>query len=141
MHCVIRGSIADDADGCADPRQHDYEDNYTIALLQRKLRWGEFLQRLRETVNKGDTEIAAEGRHLLIGPQEAHEAELMQRHAAAARASAALSALAAAGQSWAEHVRKSSPVFTNCMRFGYQGNMDGQLHDVLRWFIVGATVP
>lgn len=99
------------------------EDNYTIELLRRKLRWGEFLQRLRETVNEGDTEIAAEGRRLLAGLQQENEAELMQRQAAAARASAALSALAAAGQSWAEHVRQSSPVFTNCMRFGYQGNM------------------
>ena len=82
------------------------EDNYTIELLQRKLRWGEFLQRLRETVNEGDAEIAAEGRRLLAGLQQAHESELMQRQAAAARASAALSALAAAGQSSAGQLHR-----------------------------------
>jgi hypothetical protein len=58
------------------------EDNYLIALLQRELRWGEFLQRVRDAVNQGDVEITAESKRMMAGLQQAHEAELEQRHAA-----------------------------------------------------------
>jgi hypothetical protein len=58
------------------------EDNYLIVLLQRKLRWGEFLQRVRDAVNQGDGDIAAEGKRIMAGLQQAHEAELERRQAA-----------------------------------------------------------
>lgn len=89
------------------------EDNYTIELVQRKLRWGEFLRRLREAIGKGDSEIAAEGRSLMAGLQQAHEAELVERQEALARAQASLGALAAAGESFAARARMNQPV--NCI--------------------------
>src|ERR1700680_3415834 len=58
------------------------EDNYLIEFLQRKLRWGEFLQRVREAINQGDAEIMAEGKRILAGLEQSHEAELMRRQAA-----------------------------------------------------------
>ncbi len=58
------------------------EDNYLIELLQRKLRWGEFLRRARDAVNQGDGEIAAEGKGIVTGLQQSHEAELERRRAA-----------------------------------------------------------
>jgi hypothetical protein len=96
------------------------EDNATIELLQRKLRWGEFVQRLREVVNQGDTELAAEGRRILAGLQQAHEEELAQRQAAA---QTAIAGLANAAQTWQANVNAMRPVITNCRQWGYQGTM------------------
>jgi len=58
------------------------EDNYLIELLQKKLRWGEFLQRVRTALNERDGEIAAEGKRIMAGLQQAHGAELERRQAA-----------------------------------------------------------
>lgn len=59
------------------------EDNDLLELLRRKIAWGEFLQRVRETINHGDAAITAEGQRVLAGLQQAHEAELARRQAAA----------------------------------------------------------
>jgi len=58
------------------------EDNYLIDLLQKKLRWGEFLQRVRTALNERDAEIAAEGKRIMAGLQLSHDAELQRRQAA-----------------------------------------------------------
>src|SRR5712691_6655071 len=58
------------------------EDNYLIELLQKKLRWGEFLQRVRAALNERDADIAAQGKRMMAGLQQAHGAELERRRAA-----------------------------------------------------------
>jgi hypothetical protein len=58
------------------------EDNYLIALIQKKVRWGEFLQQVRDAVNQDDSEIVAEGKRIMAGLQQSHEAEIERRQAA-----------------------------------------------------------
>jgi len=74
------------------------EDNYLIGLVQRKLRWGEFLQRVRGAMNEGDAESTAEGGRILAGLQQAHGAELEHRQAAVQALGNALAAYGRAQQ-------------------------------------------
>ena len=85
------------------------EDNYLIELLQKKLRWGEFLQRVRQAVNERNAAIGAESQRLIAGLQQAHEAELERRQAAV---QALGNALAAYGQTQQAIARMNQPV--NC---------------------------
>ena len=57
-------------------------DDSTVALLQKKLRWGEFLQRVRQITLERRAETEAEGRRVLAGLEQAHEAEVARRQAA-----------------------------------------------------------
>jgi hypothetical protein len=70
-------------------------DDSTVALLQKRLRWGEFLQRVRQITldRRGETE--AESRRILASLELSHEAELARRQAAM---QALGNALAAYGQ-------------------------------------------
>jgi hypothetical protein len=57
-------------------------DNHLIGLLQKRFRWGEFLQRVRDTTNEGNAAVIAEYRQMLAALQQSHEAELERRRAA-----------------------------------------------------------
>jgi hypothetical protein len=57
-------------------------DNRTVALLQKKLRWGEFLQLARQATLDNRAAVEAEGRHIMANLEQSHEAELARRQAA-----------------------------------------------------------
>jgi hypothetical protein len=47
-------------------------DNNLVFLVQRKLRWGEFLQRLRDATIAARTELSAEGQRMVAGLEAEH---------------------------------------------------------------------
>jgi len=57
-------------------------DNRAVALLQKKLRWGEFLQLARQATLDKRAALEAEGRHIMASLEQSHEAELARRQAA-----------------------------------------------------------
>jgi|HubBroStandDraft_6_1064221.scaffolds.fasta_scaffold683608_1 hypothetical protein len=57
-------------------------DNRTVALLQKKLHWGEFLQQARQAGLDNRAELEAEGRRIMASLERSHEAELERRQAA-----------------------------------------------------------
>jgi hypothetical protein len=65
-------------------------DKYLIYLLQKKLNWGDFLQRLRQTTNEANAEIVNENQRILATLEQSHEAELARRQAAIQAAADAL---------------------------------------------------
>jgi hypothetical protein len=87
-------------------------DNSTVELLQKKLRWGEFLQRVRQISLERGTETEAEGHRLLAGLQASHDAELARRQAAIQGLGNALAAYAQTQQTIAAMNRS-----VNCTAF------------------------
>jgi hypothetical protein len=57
-------------------------DNRIIALLQKKLRWGEFLQQWKQANVESRAELQAEGQRIIASLEQSHEAELTRRQAA-----------------------------------------------------------
>jgi len=86
-------------------------DNRIVALLQKKLRWGEFLQQWRQAGLERLAEMEAEGRRMMASLQQAHEAELARRQAA----------IQALGQAMAEYGRTQAAIANmrpvNCTAF------------------------
>jgi hypothetical protein len=99
------------------------DDNNLVLLVQRKLRWGEFLQRLRDAETVARAEAAAESQRIMAGLEAEQEAELAQRQANLQAFAASMQAIGGAMQSYGEAAQRNRPVFTNCMRYGYQGSM------------------
>jgi hypothetical protein len=91
-----------------------------IDLIQKKQSWGAHVKRVRDAIIAGTAELQAEGRRITSELQQSHEAELAQRQAAAQAATAALAQYAQTQQIIANMNR---PVFTNCLRMGYQDSM------------------
>jgi hypothetical protein len=95
-------------------------DDDTIALLQRKVTWGEHVRRRRDLVLALQSALQVESQRITAALEASHEAELAQRQEAIQSAGAAL-------QQWSQTQQVISNMnrttFTNCMRFGYQGNM------------------
>jgi hypothetical protein len=92
------------------------KDDAVILLIQRKLAWGEFVRHWRDMTGVAQAALLAEGQRITAALEQSHEAELAQRRAAIQAAGAAL-------QQYGQAVQRSQTTFTNCMRFGYQGNM------------------
>lgn len=98
-------------------------DNNLVLLVQHKLRWGEFLRRLRDASTVARSELSVENQRIMAGLEAEHETELAQRRAALQAFGASMQAIGGAMQAYGEAAQRNRPVFTNCMRFGYQGNM------------------
>lgn len=94
-------------------------DNYLIELLQKKLDWGDFLERLRQTTNEANAELVAENQRILAALEQSHEAELARRQAAT---QAAADALARYGQTQQIISNMNCPVncITMTIRPGFQ---------------------
>jgi len=95
------------------------EDNLLL-LVQRKQSWGEFSKRRRDILFEGNAQLAAEAHRIEAGLEQSHEAELAARQAAI---QAVGNALERGAQTWQANINANRPVFTNCMRIGYQGSM------------------
>jgi hypothetical protein len=89
-------------------------------LVNKRQSWGEYAKRLKDITTDARSELAAEEARITSGLQQSHEAELAQRQAAA---QAAADALARYAQTQQIIANTNRPVFTNCLRMGYQGNM------------------
>lgn len=81
-----------------------------LLLVQRRESWGEFSRRRRNNAMAAVAALQAEARRLTGNLEQAHEAEVESRRAAA---QATLAGLAAAGQSFAARARMNQPV--NCI--------------------------
>jgi hypothetical protein len=97
-------------------------DNNLVLLVQHKLRWSEFLRRLRDASAVARSELSVENQRILAGLEAEHEAEVAQRRAALQAFAASMRAIGGAMQAYGEAVQRNRPVFTNCVRSGYQGN-------------------
>jgi hypothetical protein len=95
-------------------------ENSLIDLIQKKESWGAHVRRVRDAAIAGNAEAQAESQRIVAGLQQSHEAELAQRQTAA---QAAADALARYAQTQQIIANMNRPVFTNCLRMGYQGNM------------------
>ncbi|MGC2414285.1 MAG: hypothetical protein WA459_16500 [Stellaceae bacterium] len=95
------------------------EDNLLL-LVQIKQSWGEFSKHRRDIVFEGQAQLVAEARRIEAGLEQSHETELAARQAAI---QAVGNALERGAQTWQANVNANRPVFTNCMRMGYQGSM------------------
>jgi hypothetical protein len=87
-------------------------DSHLIEFLNKKLTWGEFLQKVKATTIAGNAEIQAESRQMLAALQQSHEAELAHRQAAI---QAFGNALAEYGRTQAAIANMNRPV--NCTAF------------------------
>lgn len=76
------------------------DDSNLVLLVQRKLRWGEFLQRLRSASQVAASELATENQRVVAGLQAANEAELAQRRAALQAFATSLQAIGGAMQAY-----------------------------------------
>jgi hypothetical protein len=65
-------------------------DSNVIELIQRKVAWGEFLQRESARTIEATAQLLAEGRRIEAGLEQSHEAELERRRAAIQAAGNAL---------------------------------------------------
>jgi hypothetical protein len=86
-------------------------DDDTIALVQRKLSWGERVRRARDRVLATQTELQAEEQRITAGLERSHEAELARRQRA-------LDALAQWAQTQQVINAMKRPVVTNCSQVG-----------------------
>jgi hypothetical protein len=93
------------------PKEYAAADDDTIALVQRKLPWGERVRRGRDRLLALQVEIQAEERRIVAGLGRSHEAELARRQAAA-------QAIAQWAQTQQAINAMSRPVTTNCMNLG-----------------------
>jgi hypothetical protein len=81
-----------------------------LLLVQRREAWGEFSKRRRDNAMAAMAALQAEAQRLTGNLEQAHEAEVERRRAAA---QATLAGLAAAGESFAARARMNQPV--NCI--------------------------
>jgi|SRR5580704_2148297 hypothetical protein len=94
-------------------------DNETINLIQKKIAWGEFLQRWKAISVEGTARLLAEDQRIVAGLEASHEAELARRQAAI---QAAADALARYGQTQQIIGNMNRPVncITMTIRPGFQ---------------------
>jgi hypothetical protein len=95
-------------------------DDSLIQLISKRQTWGKHTRQVRDLAIEGRSELTAEAQRITSELQQSHEAELAQRQAAAQAAADALGRYAQTQQIIANMNR---PVFTDCLRMGYQGNM------------------
>jgi hypothetical protein len=82
-------------------------DNDTLALIQRKISWGERVRRGRDRALAAQAALQAEGQRITAGLEQSHQAELSRRQAA-------LNALAQWAQTQQAIEAINRPVVTNC---------------------------
>jgi hypothetical protein len=82
-----------------------------IDLIQKKQSWGSHVRRARDLTIAATVELQTEGRRIVAGLQQSHEAELAQRQRAA-------EALAQWAQTQQMINAMNRPVITNCNEFG-----------------------
>jgi hypothetical protein len=94
-------------------------DNEIINLIQKKISWGEFLQRWKALSAQGTAQLLAEDQRIMAGLEASHEAELARRQAAM---QAAADALARYGQTQQIINNMNRPVncITMTIRPGFQ---------------------
>lgn len=90
-------------------------DSNLVELVQKKLRWGEFLQRLREASVAAKSELSTENQRILAGLEASHEAEVARRQAALQAFSQSMQGIGQAMQSYAQSVRRNQPVHCTTM--------------------------
>jgi hypothetical protein len=89
-------------------------DSNLVLLVQRKLRWGEFLQRLRDATLAARSELAAENQRIMAGLEAEHEAELARRQAALQAFATSMQAIGGAMQAYGNARQLNQPVRVNC---------------------------
>jgi hypothetical protein len=92
-------------------KEYAAADDDTIAVVQRKLPWGERVRRGRDRLLALQVEIQAEERRIVAGLERSHEAELARRQAAA-------QAIAQWAQTQQVINAMNRPVTTNCTNLG-----------------------
>jgi hypothetical protein len=91
-------------------------DDDVVLLIQGKLAWGEAVRRWRDRASAAQAAMLTEAQRVTAALEQSHEAELARRQAAIQAAGNALA-------QWGQAQQMNRPVFTNCLRFGYQGSM------------------
>lgn len=94
-------------------------DNEIINLIQKKIPWGEFLQRWKAISLQGTAQLLAEDQRIVAGLEASHEAEIARRQAAI---QAAADAFARYGQTQQIISNMNRPVncITMTIRPGFQ---------------------
>jgi hypothetical protein len=94
-------------------------DDDTVALVQRKMTWGDRVRRGRDRLLALQSALSVEGQRITGGLEQQHEAELARRQAA-------LDALARWAQTQQVINAMNRPVITNCMNLGTMTNCVSQ---------------
>jgi hypothetical protein len=92
-------------------KEYAAADDDTIALVQRKLPWGERMRRARDRVVALQSALQVEAQRVVSGLEQSHQAELSRRQAA-------LNAMAQWAQTQQVISAMSRPVSTSCMNLG-----------------------
>lgn len=90
-------------------------DDALLALLQRRVTWGDYLRSERDRATILQADLQTEDRRVVSGLKQEHQAEILQRQRAA-------EALAAWAQTQQIINAANRPVITNCNRFGSMVN-------------------
>lgn len=90
-----------------------------LALIQRKVAWGEYTHLIRDRATETQATIQAEDRRVVSGLQQEHQTEMAQRQRAA-------EALAAWAQTQEMINAANRPVITNCNQMGGMVNCVSQ---------------
>lgn len=97
-------------------------DDVIVDVVQQKITWGQYAQRMKSIWVGGQAQIAQEFQRIGAGLQQSHEAELHRRQAAAN----ALAAYAQRQQLIDAMNRPAAPVITNCRKLGNTVNCISQ---------------